>query len=229
MSKVLLDILIVLVIASIGGFFAGAEMALVSLREGQVRSLAKRGRRGMKAARLVADPNRFLSAVQIGTTLATLVSGAFGGVGRSAVFTARDRGARVIAGVLKKQLEAAKSLGAHEVLALDDESALNRAVPVDVVANAVRGRTAERLLGMVKPGGVFASVTGVPPNAKDFPSIRTVAFVSKQDTNTLSYMAAAVAAGKLVIPIDRRLPLKDAAAGHAAVEKGGIGKVLLLP
>jgi putative hemolysin len=77
-SKVLLDVVIVLVIASIGGFFAGAEMALVSLREGQVRSLAKRGRRGAKAARLIADPNRFLSAVQIGTTLATLVTGAYG-------------------------------------------------------------------------------------------------------------------------------------------------------
>jgi putative hemolysin len=77
-SKVLLDVVIVLVIASIGGFFAGAEMALVSLREGQVRSLAKRGRRGVKAARLIADPNRFLSAVQIGTTLATLVTGAYG-------------------------------------------------------------------------------------------------------------------------------------------------------
>jgi putative hemolysin len=72
------DVIIVLVIVSIGGFFASAEMALVSLREGQVRSLARRGRRGAKAARLAADPNRFLSAVQIGTTLATLVSGAFG-------------------------------------------------------------------------------------------------------------------------------------------------------
>ena len=76
--KVVLDVVIVLVIVSIGGFFAGAEMALVSLREGQVRSLAKRGRRGARAARLAADPNRFLSAVQIGVTLATLVSGAFG-------------------------------------------------------------------------------------------------------------------------------------------------------
>ena len=72
------DVIIVLVIVSIGGFFSSAEMALVSLREGQVRSLAKRGRRGAKAARLAADPNRFLSAVQIGVTLATLVSGAFG-------------------------------------------------------------------------------------------------------------------------------------------------------
>ena len=63
---------------SVGGFFAAAEMALVSLREGQVRMLARRGKRGAKAAKLASDPNRFLSAVQIGMTLATLVSGAFG-------------------------------------------------------------------------------------------------------------------------------------------------------
>jgi putative hemolysin len=69
---------IVLVIVLVGGFFAGAEMALVSLREGQVRSLTQRGKRGQRAARLAADPNRFLSAVQIGVTLATLLSGAFG-------------------------------------------------------------------------------------------------------------------------------------------------------
>src|SRR5487761_205949 len=76
--KVILDVVIVLVIVSIGGFFASAEMALVSLREGQVRSLAKRGRRGAKAAKLASDPNRFLASVQIGTTLAMLVSGAYG-------------------------------------------------------------------------------------------------------------------------------------------------------
>ena len=78
MSRVVWDVIIVLVIMLIGGFFASAEMALVSLREGQVRDLAKRGRRGARAARLASDPNKFLSAVQIGTTLATLVSGAFG-------------------------------------------------------------------------------------------------------------------------------------------------------
>jgi putative hemolysin len=71
-------ILLVLAVILIGGFFAGAEMALVSLREGQVRALAKRGKRGQRAARLAQDPNRFLSAVQIGVTVATLLSGAFG-------------------------------------------------------------------------------------------------------------------------------------------------------
>ena len=75
MSKVVLDIIVVLVIISIGGFFSSAEMALVSLREGQIRTLAKRGKRGQRAARLAQDPNRFFSAVQIGVTLATLVSG----------------------------------------------------------------------------------------------------------------------------------------------------------
>ena len=78
MSKVVLDIIVVLVIVCIGGFFSASEMALVSLREGQIRSLAKRGRRGQRTARLASDPNRFFSAVQIGVTLATLVSGAYG-------------------------------------------------------------------------------------------------------------------------------------------------------
>jgi magnesium and cobalt exporter, CNNM family len=77
-SRVVWDVIIVLVIVSIGGFFASAEMALVSLREGQVKDLARRGKRGATAARLALDPNKFLSAVQIGITLATLVSGAFG-------------------------------------------------------------------------------------------------------------------------------------------------------
>jgi putative hemolysin len=72
------DVLVVLAIIGVGGFFAAAEMALVSLREGQVRALAKRGRRGQRAARLAQDPNRFLSAIQIGVTLATLLTGAFG-------------------------------------------------------------------------------------------------------------------------------------------------------
>jgi putative hemolysin len=78
MSKVVLDVIVVLIIILIGGFFAGSEMALVSLREGQVRALAKRGRRGQRAAKLAQDPNRFFSAVQIGVTLATLFSGAYG-------------------------------------------------------------------------------------------------------------------------------------------------------
>ncbi len=167
------------------------------------------------------------AGVKAGQTV--LVSGAFGGVGRSAVFAAKERGANVTAGVLKKQLTAANNLGADEVVALDDEGAMKALAPVDVVANAVRGKTAEQLIAKVKPGGIFASVTGAPANAKNYPSVKVVAFVSKQDAGTVRHMAEAVAAGELVISIDRRLPLSSAAEGHALVGNGGTGKVLLVP
>ncbi len=78
MSDVWLDILLVVVFVLVGGVFAGAEIALVSLREAQVRALSERGRRGAALGRLLSDPNRFLAAVQVGVTLAGFLSAAFG-------------------------------------------------------------------------------------------------------------------------------------------------------
>jgi NADPH:quinone reductase-like Zn-dependent oxidoreductase len=158
-----------------------------------------------------------------------LVSGAAGSVGRSAVFAAKDRGAVVIAGVLKKQLDGLKNLGADRVVALDDTAAFADLQAVDIVANTVRGKTAEDLMTKVKPGGTFASVTGAPANAAGYPRVRTVAFVSKQDTKNLEHMVEAVRTGKLTIPIGSRLPLRNAAETHAAFAKGSAGKILLLP
>jgi putative hemolysin len=88
------DILIVIVFVLVGGVFAAAEIALVSLRESQVRNLASRGKRGQTVARLNADPNRFLSAVQIGVTLAGFMASAFGGatLARKITPTLRDWG-----------------------------------------------------------------------------------------------------------------------------------------
>jgi len=91
------------------------------------------------------------------------------------------------------------------------------------------GGTAEQLVSKVKDGGMFASVTGVPESATSRPSVRTVAFVSKQDPETLLYMAKAVRDGRLKIPISQQLPLRDARQGHVAVERGAGGKILLLP
>jgi putative hemolysin len=79
-GQTLLNIGIVLLLIIIEGLFVAAEIALVSLREGQVRSLAESGRRGAAVARLVQDPNRFLAAVQIGVTTTALLSSAFGAV-----------------------------------------------------------------------------------------------------------------------------------------------------
>ncbi|MGY1635079.1 hemolysin family protein [Geodermatophilus sp. SYSU D00742] len=78
MSDVWLNIVMVVVFVLVGGAFAGAEIALVSLRESQVRAMSERGRRGRAVARLLSDPNRFLAAVQVGVTLAGFFSAAFG-------------------------------------------------------------------------------------------------------------------------------------------------------
>lgn len=74
----MLDAVLVLVFIVVGGVFAATEIALVSLREGQIRALEQRSHRGRRAAGLARNPNRFLSSVQIGVTVAGFFSAAFG-------------------------------------------------------------------------------------------------------------------------------------------------------
>jgi putative hemolysin len=71
--------LIILVFTLIGGFFAASETALVSLRDSQVNRIVETDRRrGPRLRSLMANPNRFLAAVQVGVTLAGFISAAFG-------------------------------------------------------------------------------------------------------------------------------------------------------
>ncbi|QCR44821.1 hypothetical protein C1N91_16030 [Curtobacterium sp. SGAir0471] len=69
---------LVILFVLVGGVFAAAEIALVSLRESQLQQLERRGSRGARVAALGRDPNRFLSAVQIGVTVAGFFSAAYG-------------------------------------------------------------------------------------------------------------------------------------------------------
>lgn len=167
------------------------------------------------------------SSVQSGQTV--LVSGAAGAVGRCAVYMAKVLRARVIAGVLRSQLDQAEYIGADETIALDDPVAFAAIPPVDVVANTLRGKPAAELLAKVKDGGTFASVTGEPDGAENYPKVRVVPFRSKQNRADIAFMADAVSCGKMTIPIGLREELKNAGAAQAAFTKGGIGKVLLTP
>ncbi|PZF85462.1 hemolysin family protein [Jiangella anatolica] len=74
----LLNFGLVLIFILIGGLFAATELALVSLRESQLAQMAQQGRRGERVAGLARNPNRFLSAVQIGVTVAGFFSAAYG-------------------------------------------------------------------------------------------------------------------------------------------------------
>jgi putative hemolysin len=76
--ELLKSIAIVLGLIGLGAFFVAAEIALISLRDSQVKQISLRGKRGAKVAFLTKNPNRFLAAVQIGVTLCGFLSAALG-------------------------------------------------------------------------------------------------------------------------------------------------------
>jgi putative hemolysin len=76
MSGVLPQLLLVGVLILLNAAFAGTELALVSLREGQLQRLEQESKRGAVLARLARDPNRFLATIQVGITLAGFLASA---------------------------------------------------------------------------------------------------------------------------------------------------------
>jgi putative hemolysin len=70
------EMALVLLLVVINAVFAGSEVALISLREGQLRRLEQEGEQGRLVARLASDPNQFLSTIQIGITLAGFLASA---------------------------------------------------------------------------------------------------------------------------------------------------------
>jgi uncharacterized protein (TIGR02246 family) len=227
--------------ASVNGFavgdrvFAMADKTYAELCIVPVSSLAKIpvGIDLIEAAALPLVTTTGNMLITVGTSIKSgqtvLVTGAVGNVGRSAVFTAKSLGATVIAGVLKSQLEVAASLGADSVIATDDKEAMANLPMLDAVADTVAGKTAEALIAKVKAGGVFASVLGAPANAEDFPDVRVVPVYAVPDPEILLFMANAVKAGKLIIPIGQKLPLADAGKAQDMATKGSAhGKFLLV-
>lgn len=85
-----LMLLIVLALILLNGFFAMAEMAVVASSESRLKDRARAGSRGAEAAlRLMSDPGRFLSSVQVGITLVGVVASAFSGATIAERFGAR--------------------------------------------------------------------------------------------------------------------------------------------
>jgi putative hemolysin len=74
------ELIVVVLLILLNGFFAMSEMAVVSARRARLQQMADEGNRGARAAvRLVEDPSKFLSTVQVGITLIGILAGAYGG------------------------------------------------------------------------------------------------------------------------------------------------------
>jgi NADPH:quinone reductase-like Zn-dependent oxidoreductase len=170
---------------------------------------------------------RLATNVKVGQVV--LITGALGGVGRSAVHSAKKIGAQVIAGVRGKDLDAARSLGVSDVLAIDDDSAIEKFRLVDAIADTVGGGVATKLIVKVKQGGSFGYASVLPEGAAALdPSVKITRVGARPDPSKVREFADDVRDGKFILPIGRRMPLRDAAAAHVLGEKGGVGKIILL-
>ncbi len=170
---------------------------------------------------------RLGAKVQPGQTV--LITGALGGVGRSAVFAASEIGARVIAGVRGKRLDAARQLpGVSEAIAIDDDAEIEKLGPLDCVADTVGGERASKLIARVKEGGTFGCFPMQNPrNAALYPTIQINIVIAPVSSATILRYAEAVRDGKLTIPVERIMPLADAAEAQAIAERGGVAKIIL--
>lgn len=170
---------------------------------------------------------RQATAVQPGQTI--LLTGATGSVGRCALFCALELGAKVIAGVRKKQIEEALALGATAAIDLGDNDDLARVGLLDGVADTVGGKLAPQLLAKVKPGGAYGSVLGPPADAALHPLVRITPMMAQPDPATVVHYGEALRDGRLKIPMEQTMPLAEAGEAHARAEKGGVGKIVLVP
>jgi len=184
-----------------------------------------------------------------------LVHAGAGGVGHFAVQLGRWRGARVIATASAANRERCLALGAHEVIDYHSQRFERALQDVDVVLDTQGGDVLLRSIAITRPGGHVISIGAMPtPNVVrewgarppltwilSWLTRRERAAAKKRGVNynylfmradgeQLAKLVELVDAGSLKPLIDKRFPLKQAAAALAQVEAGHtVGKVLIVP
>jgi NADPH:quinone reductase-like Zn-dependent oxidoreductase len=161
-----------------------------------------------------------------------LVTGASGAVGGYAVQLASSAGAVVVAVSGPDSTERVAGYGAAQVLDRATVSVPDAVVePVDAVLNLapVGPEDAARLIGLIRPGGVY--VTTVPPApAGPAADVRVVGMFVRSDAGQLAGLVARVDAGELQMWVAETLPLAELTAVHARSATGQLpGKVVLTP
>jgi NADPH:quinone reductase-like Zn-dependent oxidoreductase len=145
------------------------------------------------------------------------------------VHTAKKLGATVIAGVRARQLPEARLLEVSDAVAIDDDAAIAKFSMVDSVADTVGGETAAKLFSKVRNGGNFGYASVIPDGlSKLNPSVSITRVFARPDASKVREFADDVRDGKFLLPISRRLTLRDAAEAHTLVQRGGAGKIILV-
>jgi NADPH:quinone reductase-like Zn-dependent oxidoreductase len=155
-----------------------------------------------------------------------LVHGATGAVGQFAVQFARRAGAQVIATASAENLEAAREVGADEVV--DRATAYETSLaPVDLVFDAAGGDAAERSVGVVRPGGRLVSIISEPAES---PGITSLFFIVEPNKEELDQITELIEAGGLRLMSHDEFSFAQAAAAfEASLDRTHRGKVVFSP
>jgi NADPH:quinone reductase-like Zn-dependent oxidoreductase len=154
-----------------------------------------------------------------------LILGAAGGVGHAATQLARERGAHVVAAASAARLDAARELGAHEIVDLARPFA--DVDPVDLVFDTVGGDALARSFAAARSGGRIVSVAEEPPESER-DDVAAIYFVVEQSADQLAEIARLIDGGSFRPEVDSVYSLAEASAAFSRVhERGKHGKVVL--
>lgn len=137
-----LELIVLLALILLNGFFSLSEMAVVSSRKARLRHEAERGRKNYKLALETAEkPSHFLSTIQVVITLIGTLTGAFGGV--------------TIARSLQGPIGSLPLIGAYA-----EPVSIGIVVILTTFVSVVLGELAPKNLALSRPEPIAAAVIG---------------------------------------------------------------------
>jgi len=158
-----------------------------------------------------------------------LIQGAAGGVGLFAVQFARWKGAHVIGTASTANVDFVRSLGAETVIDYTSTPVEQAVQDVDLVFDAVGGKTLESSLRVLKRGGTLVTIAGSPPEEKARErDVRVASFSAQVSSELLRTFAQLIDEGQVKVVIAEKFPLSQAQQAHERSQHGhGRGRIVL--
>ena len=165
--------------------------------------------------------------LQAGQTV--LIHAAAGGVGHVAVQLAKWKGARVIGTASARNEAFLRELGVDRVIDYNETRFEDVAGDVDVVLDGVGGEIQERSWGVLKPGGMLASIRGRPgAEQAEARGVRARHVSVRAEQAQLRAIADLANEGRLRVHVHETLPLEQVRKAHEMSKTGHTrGKLVL--
>jgi len=174
--------------------------------------------------------NSVLDAIALKPGEIVVISGATGGVGNMLIQLATAAGATVVATAASKaEVELAQRLGAAHLVdyTADLVAQVRDLAPQGVDAAVHLAGDPATLARVVRPGGRLASLLGVTAEQLGVQGISVLPVVASREPGALEDIAAQVAAGRIVVPVQHTYALEEVPQAFADFAAGTLGKLAI--